>query len=260
MAPAGNELYAIPNSGRPLHVKRYPLRDGDPGIARTVQWMRAAVHGTEGAINPTVRLTAIDCVRGLDSRDKPGQIAAVLDWVKQNVDFRGEYKELLQTPLVTLQLKAGDCDDHSMLIAAMLKSLGFNTRFTTVAADEDDPNQFTHVYCEAFDPSTQDWMALDSTVRDSYAGWRPSKVYRQKSWSPLGDAGDGTDLTSAIVGLAQPLDQALAYKIMGTTPIVGDFNFGNLFSPTTSTPSILGIPWWGVALVTIGVIWVVNRR
>lgn len=241
-------------------TRRMPLRDGDPGIARTIQWMNAIVRGKEGASHPAVRSTAVDIVRGLSSRDKPGQIAAVLAWVKQNIDFRGEYKELLQSPVVTLQLCAGDCDDHSMLIASLLKSLGFTTRFTTVAADAEDPGQFTHVFCEVLDPSSGQWTALDSTVANSSPGWRPDNVYREKAWRPLGDNGDGTDLTAAIVGLASPIDQALAYKIAGTTPIVGDFNFGNLFSPTSPSTTILGMPWWGALLVLGGVIWLMNKK
>jgi Transglutaminase-like superfamily len=237
---------------------RFRLPDGDPGIARTVQWMNGLVRGREGATHPLVRQNAVCIVHGIDSHDKPAQMAAVLEWVKKNVDFRGEYKELLQTPVVTLQLGAGDCDDHSMLIAALLKSLGFTTRFNTVAADAEDPTQFSHVFCEVFDPTTQEWTALDSTVSGSYPGWRPTKVYRQKSWPTLGDPSD--DLANDIVGLAMPLDQALAYKIQGTTPLVADLNFGNLFSPGSATPTILGMPWWGALLVLGGVVWLVNRR
>lgn len=241
-------------------MRRMPLRDGDPGIARTIQWMNGIVRGKEGATHPVVRSTALDIVRGLSSRDKQGQIAAVLAWVKRNIDFRGEYKELLQTPVVTLQLCAGDCDDHSMLIAALLKTLGYTTRFNTVAADAEDPGQFTHVFCEVLDPTSQQWTALDSTVAASTPGWRPDNVYRQKAWPALGDNGDGSDqLTQNIFSLLQPLDQATAYKIMGTTPVVGDLNFGNLFSSTTPTTTILGMPWWAALLLFGGVVWLMKK-
>lgn len=246
--------YGAPN-------RRFPLPDGDPGIARTVQFMNGLTRGAEGANHPMVRQKAVEVVRGLDSRNKQGQIGAILDWVKKNIDFRGEYKELLQTPVVTLQISAGDCDDHSMLIASLLKTLGFSARFNTVAADSEDPDQFTHVFCEVLDPTTQQWTALDSTVKDSYPGWRPPNVYRQKSWPQLNGLGDdSSNLLTQVTPLLQPLDQALAYKIAGTTPIVGDFNFGNLWSSTGAAPTILGVPWWGVALVAIGAMWVLNRR
>lgn len=248
--------------------RRYPLADGDAGIARTVQWMSGLARGSEGANHPSVRQTAVDATRGLSSRDKGGQIAAILDWVKRNIDFRGEYKELLQTPVVTIQLGAGDCDDQSMLISSLLQTLGFNTRFSTVAADSDDPNQFTHVFCEAYDPASDQWVAMDSTVPDSFPGWRPNNVYRQKAWSPMQGLGDGSylvsqpapDLTTQLLSLAQPIDQALAYKIQGTTPLVADFNFGNLFSPNQGgTPTILGLPWYGALMVLVFGVWLLKK-
>ena len=94
-------------------------------------------------------------------------------------------------------------------------------------------------------------------------------MYREKAWPQLNGLGDGfltsdgstsPDLATTITSLAMPIDQALAYKIAGTTPLVADFQFGNLFSPTGAAPTIGGIPWWGIALVAIGAIWVLNRR
>lgn len=239
-------------SSAPSQMRRYPLRDGDSGIARTVRMMRGFVEGSEGASHPLVRQTAVNIVRGIDSHNKQGQITAVLDWVKQNIDFRGEYNETLQTPVVTLQLGAGDCDDHSQLIVALLKTLGFKGRFCTVAADAEDPTQFTHVYAEVQDPDSGQWVPLDSTVAQSYPGWRPANVYREKAWKPMGDA---SDILSQLIPLAQPIDQALAYKIAGTTPVVGDFNFGNLWSPSTS-PTTGNVPWTYLLLFAgIGIVW-----
>jgi hypothetical protein len=238
-----------------MQVRRYPLRDGDPGIARTITWMNAIVRGKEGFSDPRVRATAVDIVRGLSNRDRQGQIAAVLTWVKQNIDFRGEYKELLQTPVVTLQLCAGDCDDHSMLISSLLKTLGFTTRFSTVAADAEDPSQFTHVFCEVLDPTTEQWIALDSTVKSSTPGWRPKNLYREKAWPAMGDA----NMENNIFGLLQPLSQAAAYNIAGVQPSVTDVNFGNLFS-STSQNTILGLPWWLALLLLGGVVWLMDKK
>ena len=91
MASAANSVATYPQTAQ-MQVRRYPLRDGDAGIARTVQWMSAVVRGKEGATHPAVRAAALDIVRGLGSRNKQGQIPAVLDWVKQNIDFRGSTK------------------------------------------------------------------------------------------------------------------------------------------------------------------------
>lgn len=233
-----------------MRTRRYALRDGDAGVARTIQFMRGLAKGSEGATHPHVRTAAITATRGLDARDKDGQISGVLDWVKTNIDFRGEYKELLQSPLVTLQLSAGDCDDHCTLISSMLKAIGFNTRFQTVAADAEDPNTFSHVYVEVeTPPGSGAWLPLDSTVAGSYPGWRPENVFRTQAWPALGDDGGGfvasdgssPSLLQQLTPLISPIDQAVAYKIAGTKPLVADLSFGNLFSPTPTGSS--GVPW-----------------
>jgi hypothetical protein len=265
MSNGAANVVAFPTESN-IQVRRYPLRDGDPGIAHTIKLMRALVEGREGGPSPEVRALALAITHGLSSRDKAGQIAAVLDWVKQNIDFRGEYKETLQSPVVTLQLKGGDCDDHSMLIAALLKSIGFKTRFTTVAADDEDPQQFSHVFAEALDPTTRQWTALDSTVPRSFPGWRPDNVYRTQSWKPMGDwtsliAGDpmGTQQVDPSTGqilqnLLLPLDQALANKItygdrtaLGTG-VLGTGNFTPAGTPASGIPGIfwilLGVGAW----------------
>ncbi len=236
--------------------RRYPLADGDAGIARTVQWMSGLAKGSEGANHPLVRRTALEITRGLDSKDKTSQIAAVLNWLKSNLDFRGEYKELLQSPVVTIQLGAGDCDDHSMLAAALLKTLGYNTRFHTVAADPEDPAQFSHVFCEVYDPNTGEWTALDSTVPRSFPGWRPEAVYRTKSWAPLGDAGD--DIAADVLPfaqLAEPLVQAEAYNISGATP-----GLTNIFGNSAGTATVLGLPWYIALLLAAGAVWIIKRN
>src|SRR5579871_4960062 len=123
------------------------LPAGDAGTAKTIAWMRNFAGGSEGARNPWVRKVALDIVRGLDPRDYHGQIRNVFFWVKQNIEFRGEYRETVQTPLVTLSMKAGDCDDHVTLMAALLMSLGHRVRPVTVSTDQFQ-GQFTHVFAE----------------------------------------------------------------------------------------------------------------
>ena len=44
---------------------------------------------------------------------------------------------------------AGDCDDFSMLTAALLEASGIPWEFVTVAADRDSPGRFSHVYVRA---------------------------------------------------------------------------------------------------------------
>ena len=79
--------------------------------------------------------------------------------------------ETVQIPIKTLEYRAGDCDDMVTLLAALLESIGYETRFVAMGTR---PGHFQHVFLEAQLPSGE-WMALDPTepVR---AGWRPPVI------------------------------------------------------------------------------------
>lgn len=69
---------------------------------------------------------------------------------------------------------SGDCDDFAMYVASLLlalETLGFpvsNVRFVTIAADTENPSEFSHVYVRC------DYMGSDTAIDAShgpYAGW-----------------------------------------------------------------------------------------
>lgn len=226
----------------PLKSTRVQIGQGDRGIAQTIRYMYGAVMGSEGVASAEIRRQALTIVQGVASRDQQGEIAAVLQWVKSNIAFRGEWAETVQTPLVTLQLKAGDCDDQSTLMAALLGSLGYKTRFKTVAADPRAPYAFSHVYIEIFQRKTGQWISLDSTVPQSFPGWQPPQIFRSKAWRTMGDPPDpstvatpgasassgGVTKTQAILQLLTPLSQGVADRIRygGNPPKTANLNFG----------------------------------
>ena len=193
-------------------MKKWTIGHGDRAIRKTILHMQALVAGPEGVGHPEIRVAALEAVRG--SVKNLNEIDYVLDWVKKNVEFRGENAETLQSPVVTLQLGAGDCDDHSTLSAALLRSLGYNVRFKTVATSVSDPSQFSHVYVLVQDKRTAEWKALDSTVPRSFAGWEPPMVFRQQTY-PLGDDGtqNFTPGEQLAYDIANPLVQAAASRI-----------------------------------------------
>ncbi|MFB3813426.1 MAG: transglutaminase family protein [Terriglobales bacterium] len=168
-----------------MKASYYPLPAGDAGVRRAITWMRALAQGTEGRLNPQVRALAIAIARGQPPRDDRAQASAVFQYVKTNIEFRGEADEVLQSPLVTLQLRAGDCDDHATLIAALLGALGIKAQFVTVAGDPQQPQTFTHVYAAAWIRNPGQWLPLDTTVGRSYPGWRPELVTRVQAWAPI---------------------------------------------------------------------------
>jgi transglutaminase-like putative cysteine protease len=193
---AGHQLGC---AGIPYTLHQHSLSPhSDKAIEQTIGFMRGLVFGREGLRNPALRIAALDIVRG--TQRGGGEIDAIFNWVKRNIEFRGEHGEFLQTPLVTLQQRAGDCDDHASLLAALALSLGFKARFRTVAVSS-DPEHYTHVFAEVFEKRNRQWLALDTTVANSYPGWQPPDITRTKVYPVEYAGGAGPIVALAAVGL-----------------------------------------------------------
>jgi hypothetical protein len=158
------------------------IPDGDAGVAATIAKMEDLILSPQGVKSYLVRGTTLDAVRGVERGQH--EIDSIFDWIKQNIEFRGEYAEYLQSPEATINLGAGDCDDQAVLAATMLNSLGYETRFRTVAL-RNSPDEFSHVYVEVRDKQTGSWMPLDPTVERSYPGWEPEDVARAQSYGTI---------------------------------------------------------------------------
>ncbi len=119
-----------------------------------------------------VRLAALSLTNNRKQKDWAAEVRALHAFVRDRIryvrDVRGV--ETLQTPEITLQLKAGDCDDKSVLLAAMLESIGHPTRFCAVGFR---PDHFSHVLVET--KIRDKWLPLETT-EPVEAGWEPRNV------------------------------------------------------------------------------------
>jgi transglutaminase superfamily protein len=259
--------------GNPYTMRRWKIGHGDQAIYKTIKHMQGLAFGPEGVGHPQIRIAAIEAVRG--AIKNVDEIDHVLTWVKRNIEFRGEHAETLQSPLVTLQLAAGDCDDHSALVAAMLSSLGYRTQFKTIATNPNDP-QFSHVYVIVKDKRNPGrWIGIDTTVGQSFAGWEPPMIFRQRTYPnphrrTLGQPPPFVPLPAAapaglsptqqmLYDIAAPFAQAGALQLAyGGNPPAQPY-YGQPYSPggPTVTASAFGVPnwFWLVALGAVAWIW-----
>ena len=186
----------------PYHLGALP--DGAPGIAATVAIMAQLSAGTYGAQSPALRDLAVSIVSGVPGMDFAGELAAVLGWVRSHCTYRLDPVDLerVQTPAVTLEQRAGDCDDLSTLVAALAGALGHHTRFVTGGMQR---GAWSHVWVEA--DAGGRWLALDPCDPDRHpAGW--SAPFPAVMRWPI-NAADGFDPTAALAaataaGLASP--------------------------------------------------------
>jgi hypothetical protein len=134
----------------------------------------------QGAKDFYVRQKAIDILMAqrVKPKDYLGEIRALFNWVQQQVRYTKDpfRVEVLHTARRMLELRAGDCDDMSILLAAMLESIGHPTRLVLVGPDPSRPTLFSHVYLEAWDRGR--WIPLDPTMPYPM-GWAPARLVKR---------------------------------------------------------------------------------
>ena len=146
------------------------LSDGEAGIAETLALMSACVKQFKKF--PPIRTLAARIAGQYRNKDWFGQIGGVFDFIQQNIAYVQDVTDIetLQTPVYSLQIGAGDCDDMVTALAAMLEAIGFHTRFVAIGFK---PGDFNHVFLQVMLPDQSKWISLDPTEPNG-VGWQPS--------------------------------------------------------------------------------------
>lgn len=120
-----------------------------------------------GASSMIIRGLALDLVtagfgtnRGLPQKDFSGEARRLFVFVRDKIRYVKDINgvETLHPAEWVLQLGAGDCDDKSILLAALLLSLGHDVRFKAVAFT---PDEFSHVWVQVY--LNGDWVDMEPT-------------------------------------------------------------------------------------------------
>lgn len=160
------------------------------GTWRTLELMAQAVRGERapdysGWRDERIRRKAVDVTQGMAGHDFDGEVAALFAFARDRIRYRRDPvdTERIQDAARTLELETGDCDDKVILLATLLASLGWLSRFVI---QSQDGAEFDHVYLEVLDERTGQWRALDPTA-DGQAGlplaevgWRNPAQYEER--------------------------------------------------------------------------------
>lgn len=163
----------------------------DEATAITIAHM--AHYAKQDSLSPIVRRSAMEAAATARSSEAADIVEAVFRWIQRRIRFQvdqatatpvwqdAENTEVLIRPvdLLTMPRPAGDCDDFSMLCASLLRALGIETSFKTVAADPAAPHQYSHVYVIAHTP--QGAIALDTSHGDR-PGWEVRTSGKSRLW------------------------------------------------------------------------------
>ena len=177
-AREGNRPLISPRHGLTPQISLHDIPDGYPGTLRTAGHIARLIK--QGARDFQVRQTAIDILlqRGVKPKDYVGEIKALFDWTQQNIRYTKDTVrvEVLHSARRMLQLRAGDCDDFTILLGAMLEAIGHPVRLILIGPNPLRRGVFSHIYLEAFCKGR--WIPLDATM--SYAmGWAPRALLKK---------------------------------------------------------------------------------
>lgn len=151
------------------------LPDGVDGIRATLKLMVKTTRQYKKDIGiVTLARQLIDSAPGTANEKNYIDFVTLLqrfvrDEIRYVRDIHGV--EMLQTPTRTLQIRTGDCDDKSTLLASLLASIGLPTRFLALGFDS---GPFTHVIAEV--KLGTRWIPLETILDGKEPGWFPPNV------------------------------------------------------------------------------------
>lgn len=160
------------NLTTPTTLSLNSIPSGVAGIKATLSRMRLLTRDAKKSL--PIRMKAVSLVSGLQQKDFMGEIKAIHAFVRDRIRYVKDVNgvELLHTPEKLLEIGQGDCDDKSMLAAALLESIGHQTRFVAIS---NAPNKYCHVYVET--KFGNNWITVETTENVGI-GWQP-KAYEK---------------------------------------------------------------------------------
>jgi predicted transglutaminase-like cysteine proteinase len=114
---------------------------------------------------------AVDQAALEPAREPLDQIVAVWNFVVLNVAYQydpviGDTPEWCLTTRLTLDQRAGDCDDMVIVLASLLKALGFSVKARVVSTNQE---AWQHIYAVVDHDGHE--LALDPVVRGAWPGF-----------------------------------------------------------------------------------------
>lgn len=185
LIPVGDPILAErPSSARLFEIPGWANRSHQG----RVQFIRDLVE--DYSKDPELAKVAVGIFRerGVEPRNGPGQAAALLEWVQQNIYWTMERDERLQSPWRSMQWRFGDCDDQAILLCSLAQSVGLETRLVLAGHDprarklvrwiegQGVPSQavgWSHIYCQIGWPSGHPahWLSAEPTMTDAHLGY-----------------------------------------------------------------------------------------
>jgi hypothetical protein len=135
---------------------------------------------------PEVRYSIEDLFTNIPEKDYMSEIKRLYEYVRDNMRYTRDISniEYVKTPYRHIKdieergLTFGDCDDHTVLLGALLFNAGYTIR---IVITKNTPNAtgFHHIYLHVNIPMTSGWICLDATIKNKDMGYEASYLERE---------------------------------------------------------------------------------
>jgi hypothetical protein len=134
----------------------HAIPEGEAGIKVTLH--RMAILVRRGIRDERILVLSRQITTNAPVANKAAELKTIFEWMVKNIRYVQDpvHIEFIMHPAKLLEVKAGDCDDLSILFAALAESIGVPARFVAVKtlagndADDKGERRFNHVYPEAY--------------------------------------------------------------------------------------------------------------
>lgn len=162
----------------PVSAERINIGNGLGGMLDTVAVMRRLAR--EGSRDMRVRTAATQVIYLQPERNELHEVESLFNFVRDHVRYIRDplFYEAVAIPAQVLALGYGDCDDKATLLAAMLESVGYLSRF--IVTGYADPERPEHVYLQILIGGQ--WIDADPTEHHplGYAPPNPAFVWIER--------------------------------------------------------------------------------
>jgi len=198
----------LPEFGRAVKIAEFdrPMASDDTETAQTVSYMDALA--AEDANSPAVEAAAAAALEeaGLNG-DSPAyeKACAVYWWLQRTIRYVPTpgtsvfVDQTLITPCAMLAMEEpiGDCPQFSMLAAAIFRVLGMDCLYVTIAADEQFPDQWSHVY-NTVEVYPGQYLPFDSS-NGPEPGAEYSRPFKRKVWQSFTPKGRSKETSAGMI-------------------------------------------------------------
>lgn len=147
-----------PLTMEPITYNLQSIPSGAAGVRATLKAM--AKIASQYKVNPTIRELALHLTRDLPPKKWIAEVGRIHAFVRDEIRYIKDIAgvETLQTPIQTLRLGQGDCDDKTMLVGSLLLTINHPVLFMAVGFHK---GQYTHVL--PYTKIAGKWIAVETT-------------------------------------------------------------------------------------------------